>query len=153
MVLVGWLGGCALAPKIDAHGNPSTWTGRIAIAVESTPPQNWSAGFELEGGPSAGALTLFSPLGQTVAGAQWQHNGAQLVQNNTVRTFSNMAELTETLVGAALPLAPLFDWLQGTATPAEGWTVNTTGHAQGRIQAERTAPLPTVKLRLVLNQP
>jgi outer membrane lipoprotein LolB len=145
--------GCAQPPKIHSPGTPPSWSGRIAIAIDSAPVQRWNANFELEGGPSEGALRLFSPLGQTLASAQWQQTGAQLHQNNTVRAYNHMAELTETLIGTALPLEPFFDWLQGKPTPSQGWTVDTSGHAQGRIQAERLTPLPTVQLRLVLDPP
>ncbi len=148
-----WLAGCAQPPKTNDAGSHPSWAGRIAISVDSTPVQRWNASFELEGNPMQGVLRLYSPLGQTVASAQWQPSGAQLHQNNTVRAYRHMDELTETLVGAALPISSLFDWLQGKTTPAEGWAVDTSGHASGRIQAERLVPLPHVQLRVVLDPP
>lgn len=148
-----WLAGCAQPPKVNTLGASQVWTGRIAITVDSAPVQRWNAGFELQGTQNTGVLHLFSPLGQTVASAQWTPLGARLQQNNTQRDYAHMTELTETLVGAALPLDNLFDWLQGKPTPADGWTVDTSGYAKGRIQAERLTPLPAVQLRLVLDTP
>ena len=65
--------------------------------------------------------------------------------------LSDMAVLTQALTGTPLPLEALFDWLRGQATPASGWAVDLSAHAEGRLIAQRREPLPTAELRLRLH--
>jgi len=66
------LGGCATprgpAEPVAASATDS-WSGRLSLLVESVPPQQYSAGFELRGSPRSGELTLTSPFGQQLARA------------------------------------------------------------------------------------
>jgi outer membrane lipoprotein LolB len=43
----------------------------------------------------------------------------------------------------------MFDWLRGRDTRADGWEADLSRHAQGRVSARRTLPLPEAQLRLI----
>jgi outer membrane lipoprotein LolB len=64
------LGACA-APQSPGAANEESWSGRLALRLDSTPPQSFSAGFDLRGSPQAGELQLNSPLGTTLASVRW----------------------------------------------------------------------------------
>lgn len=150
---LGWvaalLAGCATPPPPPPEAAGRRWSGRLALTVHSDPPQRASALFELRGDPQAGELLLSSPLGQALAHVGWDAGGAWLQRPGAAREpYPDMAVLTETLTGAALPLAALFDWLQGRPTEAPGWARIHHDAATGRLHAQRTAPTPLVDLRL-----
>jgi len=142
------LGACATPPR-TALPHENAWNGRLAVQVASDPPQSFSAGFELQGQPGAGELQLNSPLGNTVATVVWSPTGAQLRQGDQVTRRASLDELTTELAGTALPVAALFDWLKGQATPSNGWQADLSRHAQGRVTARRLSPLPSAELRIV----
>lgn len=120
--------------------------------MHSKPPQNLSAAFELLGNAERGSLSLTSPLGTTLAEAQWTPEGAVWRTATETRQFASMDALGEQLVGTALPLAALFDWLQARPTPAQGWEADLQDLSQGRLRAQRTQPEPAAQLRIVLEQ-
>ncbi|WP_371809251.1 lipoprotein insertase outer membrane protein LolB [Aquabacterium sp. A08] len=148
---VATLSACALPPKPPTPGmaDGDAWSGRLALHIESEPAQHLSAGFELSGTPTQGELHLLSPLGQTLASAHWTPQGAWLQRGPQRRDYPDTDTLTTELTGTSLPLAPLFDWLRGQPTAVDGWTVDLTQHAQGRLRAQRQTPAPGVQLRLV----
>jgi outer membrane lipoprotein LolB len=139
------LSACASAPSKGAR----IWSGRLAVAVQDTPAQNFSASFELQGNPEAGRLTLLSALGTTLANVQWSAQGAQWQRSSEWESRPNLGELTRELLGTELPVTHLFAWLRGEFTRTEGWVVDLSRHAVGRIQAQRENPLPRVELRVV----
>lgn len=142
------LSACA-APRPPVAANEDTWSGRLALQLDSTPPQSFSAGFDLRGSPQAGELQLNSPLGTTLASVRWSPQGAELRQGDRVEQRSSLDELTTELSGTALPVAALFGWLRGDATTANGWTADLSQQPQGRITARRTTPLPSAELRVL----
>ncbi len=143
---------CATPPREAAFGE-TVWQGRLALRVDSQPPQSMSAGFELRGEARQGELALSSPLGQVLAVADWGPQGARLRQGGTERRYASIDEMTAELTGTALPLAALFAWLRGQADTPEGWEVDLSGHADGRLLARRLAPPPTAELRLRFAMP
>lgn len=145
------LAGCAIPNRQTA---PATafWAGRIGLHIQSQPPQNLSASFELQGSAECGELLLLSPLGSTLAQLNWTPQTVRLMQGTRQWTSGNLDQLTEQLTGTPLPVAALFDWLQGQATAPTGWQVDVSQWAQGRIQAERQHPAPVVQLQLVLER-
>ncbi len=148
------IAGCATpkraASTLDAD---SHWQGRIAIKVLSTPPQAFSSDFELDGRAEAGTLALLSPLGTTVAQMAWAPGMAELRHAGEVRHFDSLATLAQQATGTELPVAALFDWLRGTATPAPGWDADLSQLPQGRLQARRSADqAPAVELRILLER-
>lgn len=148
LTLVTLLTACATAPKPVQPGE-SAWSGRLALTVDSQPPQSFSAGFDLRGSPSAGELQLVSPLGNTLALVVWDRSGAELRQGGQVTRRGSLDELTTELSGTAVPVAALFGWLSGQPGDAPGWQANLTRQSEGRLTARRTEPLPTAELRVV----
>nr|WP_315465192.1 outer membrane lipoprotein LolB [uncultured Rhodoferax sp.] len=131
----------------------SQWNGRLALKVQTQPPQAFSADFELGGSPQHGLLVFFTPLGTTAARLQWAPGLATLVADGETRQFDSLAALAQQATGAELPVHALFDWLSGQATEVPGWSVDLSRLEQGRVQATRTAgELPAVDLRIVLQR-
>ena len=125
----------------------------MAIKVLSSPPQAFSADFELDGQGEAGTLALLSPLGTTVAQMQWAPGMAQLRHAGEVRKFESLSALAQQATGTELPIAALFDWLRGTATPAPGWDADLSQLPEGRLQAHRSADsAPAVELKILLER-
>jgi len=136
----------------QAGATPSIRTGRLALRVDATPPQSFSAAFELRGRAQEGELSLLTPLGSTAARLAWAPGSATLRSGNDTRSFDSLDALAESATGTALPVAALFDWLAGTATPVSGWEADLSQLDQGRLVARRVAPPPAAELRLVLDR-
>lgn len=147
------LAGCAVPVREVATLDPdSSWRGRLQVQVDSTPQKSLSAAFELHGNAERGSLTLTSPLGTTLAEAQWTPQDAVWRTATETRHFSSMGQMTEQLVGTPLPVAALFDWLHARPTTAEGWHADLQDLPQGRLRAQRTQPEPAAQLRVLLEQ-
>ena len=172
------LAGCATVPPTPSPASPASaagdrpadgtfFAGRLAVAVDvqgDAPPRAFSGSFELRGDATRGTLTLASPLGTAVAEGRWQPAEALLVTPRETRRYATLGELTRDALGEAVPLEALFDWLQGrpapgaASVPAErgflqlGWRVDTSGLADGRLQARRVAPEPAVDVRIRLDR-
>lgn len=144
------LGGCALPPPLPAEGQTTVWRGRLALRVDSEPPQSFFAAFELRGQPGTGELQLFSPLGSTLARLQWSPRSATLHNNGEIRRFDSLEALAIQATGADIPIAALFDWLVGREVQADGWTADLSRLAEGRLLARRSQPAPLSELRLIL---
>lgn len=127
------------------------WQGRLSVQIQQSPPSSMSAGFSLRGNATHGTLDLYSPLGTTLATLRWMPGAVWWLQGNQQQRFHSLDDLTEQATGAALPVASLFDWLHGQATPAPGWLVDLSGLGQGSLNATRTSPTPVVTLRLKLD--
>jgi len=143
------LAGCAVPPRKPAVDGVQSWTGRLALNVEGQASQSFSAGFDLKGAPESGELTLTNPLGGTLAVLAWAPGTATLRANGSTRQFPSLEALAQEATGAPLPVASLFDWLAGRPTAVEGWSVDVSGVADGRLHAQRTVPPPLVDLRVV----
>lgn len=147
------LAACAVPTRVSGTmDTENTWRGRLHVQVQGNPPQSLSAAFELRGDAQNGSLSLTSPLGTTLAEAQWSPQDALWRTPGETRHFATMEQMSTQLAGTALPLAALFDWLQGRPTPANGWEADLADLPQGRIRAQRLAPAPTAQLRIVLEQ-
>lgn len=133
------------------------WRGRLSLRVqadantEQKQDQSFSAAFELQGSPSQGELQFFTPLGSTAAALHWSSTGAVLQARGETREFSDLAQLITSLMGTDVPVAALFAWLDGQAQVADGWQVDLSQRAQGKIQARRTSPAPVAELRVLLD--
>lgn len=116
------LAGCAQLPKSTApSAAESRLSGRISVTVAGdvhTRGTGGAASFELFGGPDAGRLELTTPLGSLVARASWQPGRVTLQTPNEERRFDDLDGLTRELLGEAVPVAALFDWLQARPWPA-----------------------------------
>lgn len=151
-----WLAGCStpsLRSAAQSQATPAFWTGRLALHIDSTPPQNLSATFELLGSEQKGELLLLSPLGTSLGRLRWQPGQAQLDQGDQHWQGESVQELTERLTGTPLPLGALFQWLQGKTLNTAGWQVNLEQFSShGRLTAERQQPTPQAQLKLQLDR-
>lgn len=145
--------GCAYqtSDKFSFIKENSTWSGRFSLQTTAGGGRSFSAAFVLRGSPQFGELTISTPLGSTLAVATWHPGLAQLQQGYERRTFSDLDELTMALTGSVVPVASWFDWLRGEATQAEGWTVDLTQIARGRMQASGVSGAETTQIRLLLD--
>ncbi|MFT7771708.1 outer membrane lipoprotein LolB [Roseateles sp.] len=108
--------GCAQLPHTPPAGHEARLSGRISVTVAGDVHSRGTGGaasFELFGGPEAGRLELTSPLGSLVARADWQPGRVTLQTPNDERRFDDLDSLTRELLGEAVPVAALFDWLNG----------------------------------------
>ncbi|MBK6005065.1 outer membrane lipoprotein LolB [Ramlibacter ginsenosidimutans] len=145
------LAACATPPTVAPAG-VQQWNGRLALNVEGEASRSFSAGFELKGAPEQGELTLFNPLGGTLAVLDWAPGTATLRAEGKTRAFGSLDELAQQATGAPLPVASLFDWLQGKATAVAGWQADVSQVREGRLHARRTDPPPLADLRLVFER-
>ena len=150
----------AVALSLVACASPSripdlaadTWAGRLSVRVESEPVQSFAAGFDLQGNTRAGSLSLYSPLGGTLAQLTWSPGQALLRSGGKEQTFDSLDALTRHAMGAELPVAGIFSWLAGKPANPDGWTIDAQSRADGRLVARRFSPAPVVEMRLILDQ-
>lgn len=148
------LSGCAQPARqlpTDAS-NSHHWSGRMALQVQDAQQQSFSASFELQGQPESGTLLVFSPLGSTIARLQWTQSGASLQQGDQLTQSDSLPELITQMTGSDIPVAALFDWLQGKNTVVSGWQTDLSRVSEGRLRADRVSPPPEASLRIVLDQ-
>jgi outer membrane lipoprotein LolB len=143
---------CAQPPRLPSEPDSARtqWTGRLALRIASDPVQSFHAAFDLRGNAAAGELSLFSPLGSTLARMSWAPGQAQLRWNGQQRDFESIGVLTREATGTELPIASLFEWLAGRDSRVEGWLADLSALADGKLVAERNLPAPAVQLRLVI---
>jgi outer membrane lipoprotein LolB len=146
------LAGCAVPPRTPAAPGVQVWTGRLALNVDGQAAQSFSAGFELKGAPEDGELSLFNPLGGTIALLSWTPGTATLRANGSTRQFPSLEALAQEATGAPLPVAALFDWLGGKPTAISGWQADVSQVAEGRLRARRTDPPPPADLRVLFDR-
>lgn len=148
------LAGCAQPPRLApaTDGQVQTyWRGRLALRVDSSPePSSFFASFELSGQAPRGELLLSSPLGTTLAQLRWSPQQALLRNNGETRAFDTIDALAIEATGTAIPIAALFEWLQGRPAAADGWQADLTQLDSGRLVARRRQPAPAAELRLIL---
>jgi outer membrane lipoprotein LolB len=161
LLLSALLAACATPPVAPAL---DSLNGRLALRVqahEGTPARSFAAPFELQGNARVGQFSLFTPLGTTAARADWRPGHAVLSNENGQSAYPDLDSLAADMLGQALPMAALLDWLRGrpwagaphTATEAGfeqlGWQIDTRARAEGRVEARRAAlPVVTVSIRL-----
>jgi outer membrane lipoprotein LolB len=153
------MAGCASPPKPVSTAEVPAWSGRLSIKIDATDTvtaQQTSAGFTLTGSATAGQLDLFTPLGGKAAEVTWGAGFATITDGKLGRRFPDLETAIESVTGANVPIANLFDWLQGKQNKAleasMGWEADLTRLADGRIVATRLQPLPRIELRVVLEQ-
>lgn len=157
-VLALLLGACATV----APPPPQGWSGKLGYRIDATPSQRAQAGsalFELSGTATAGQLRLTSPLGTLLADAQWSALGVSLKTERGEQAYASLDELGlalgEALQGPPLPLAALFEWLQGRPSAQGAHAPVEGGFTQFGWRVEHRPPLLLLQqsgmsLRLVL---
>lgn len=146
---VAMLSACA-TPQRAALPGEEIWSGRMAMTVQSDPPQSFSASFDLRGSPAAGELQLTTPLGTSLATVVWSPGSAELRQGGQITRRGSLDELTAELSGTPVPVTALFGWLRGRSTDVPGWQADLARQPEGRIFARRLTPLPAAELRVVV---
>ena len=141
------LAACA-SPRVHVPGQAS-WSGRLAVQVESTPPQSFSAGFDLSGSPEVGELLLSTPLGTALATVRWSPGRAELQQGQQIIRRTSLDELSAEVGGTVLPVTALFAWLRGQTQAVHGWEADLSQQPEGRVRARRLTPAPAAELRIV----
>ncbi|MCU7372171.1 outer membrane lipoprotein LolB [Paucibacter sp. O1-1] len=135
-------------------------SGRLSVLVEGG--EGGNAAFELRGSPSAGQLELSTPLGSLLARALWSRSEVRLQTPKEERRFDDLDALSRELLGEAIPVAALFDWLRGRPWPGAasetlagggfsqlGWQVDLSRFDTGLVLAKRqAAPAVTLRARL-----
>ena len=148
------IAGCAHT-KSPSHINDAEkklWTGRLSLQIQTDPPQAFFAGFELNGNPTRGELSLTSPVGNVLGIMRWSPDQAVLESGSDVKRFASVDALLAQTTGAAIPVAALFDWLKGVNTQLSGWSADLSRLDLGRIVATRDEPAPSARLRIVLDR-
>lgn len=87
-----------------------------------------------------------------MANATWTGDGATVVRGHQSQAFDNLNEMTASLTGSVLPIAALFDWLNGQPVSAQGWEADLSRLPEGRLVATRVVPLPSAVLRVILDR-
>ena len=168
--LVAALAGCASVGEPAAPG-ADVLAGRLSVRVEGTdgaPARSLSAGFELRGDAERGSLNLATPFGTVLAQARWSPQQVLLVTPQGQTSYADLPALTRELLGEALPLAALFDWLRGRPWPGagsqatqppdkpgfaqRGWQVTLARFDEGLIEVRRSEP-PVVLVRALMERP
>lgn len=149
LVTVALLSACATPQRVAVPGE-EFWSGRLAMTVQSDPPQSFSASFDLRGTPATGELQLTTPLGTSLATVMWSPGSAELRQGGQITRRGSLDELTAELSGTPVPVAALFDWLRGRTGDVPGWQADLARQPEGRITARRLSPPPTAELRVVV---
>lgn len=157
------------------------WEGRLSLklgAFGSDPSSGSQMAFELDVKDDHGTLALATPLGTRMAVVRWQAPAAagavqaQLETSEGTQGFASLEELTQQLLGEALPLQAMLHWLQGHPAPdlpfeapaghgasapgtflQAGWRVDASELSHGRLNAQReqTPTHRSVTLRLRLD--
>lgn len=129
------------------------WQGKLALRIdESAGAKSYAANFELIGSARRGELLLTGPLGTTVARLSWRPGQAVLQRSGDAEVFDDLDALAARATGTPLPVAALFEWLQGHPMVAQGWQADLTQLGDGRLRAHRDLPPPQADLQLVLER-
>lgn len=145
----GVLAACASAPR---ERPARFWSGRLGLQVQGDKPQDLFAGFELQGSPEQGELSLLSPIGLLLARLSWRPGQALLEQGEQRWQDTSVDALAQRLAHTAVPIAALFDWLEGRPNASAGWSVDLSDWSQGRILAQRQTTAPAARLRIVVER-
>jgi outer membrane lipoprotein LolB len=145
-------------------------SGRLSIQVDASPGQpanRFAAAFDLTGTAEQGQLQLNSPLGVTMASAQWSSGEAVLITPDSERRFPDLEALSREALGESLPLRALPDWLKGRPWPGApsqaltsnmpgfdqlDWRIDLSRFSEGWVSADRRSA-PVVALRVRLDTP
>ncbi len=154
LIALFFIAGCASGIRSTESFNAeeAIWQGRLAVRVSGDSPQSFSAQFALQGNSERGILSLYTPLGSTVAQVQWSDRGAFLTGEGEPRHFETVGALTQTLTGAELPIGALFAWLQSGRIEAAGWQVERADREAGVLVAHQQNARNSVDLKLLLER-
>ena len=127
------LAGCAGPARIAGEGAAFERTGRFAVNISEAglAPEAVQGGFAWRDTGQRLLIDLINPLGSTLARVTVDASGALLEQaDGTTERASDADALLAKVVGVALPVSNLRDWLQGR--PGAGGTQAMERDEQGR---------------------
>jgi outer membrane lipoprotein LolB len=140
--------------KHTALAQTGNWEGRLNLKTLTKPPEQFSANFTLQGTAALGELTIYTPIGTTLAVASWNADGAVLEEGSQKQKFASMETLTKHVTGASLPLTSLMSWLNSDGENIPGWEIRSENQPGGRrLFAKRVSPMPQLQLTLILDPP
>jgi outer membrane lipoprotein LolB len=160
-------------PPLPGH----LWAGKLGVRTDAAPDQparSMSGQFELSGSASSGQLVLTSPIGTTIARARWSDpvgtqgtpSKIELEADGGTTHYATLEDMMQHAIGDQLPLAAMFDWLDGRPFPDApvrrgadgssfdqlGWHVDLSQLAGNRlIDAQRPQPAPVLHVRVKLD--
>jgi outer membrane lipoprotein LolB len=137
----------------------------MSVQIDGTaeePARSVVAAFELTGNAERGRLDLITPIGVTLARASWQPGAVSVETPQGKSQHASLADMSRQVLGEALPVAAMFDWLRGRPWPGAGsvaappdepvgfhqlgWAVDLSRFEQSRIAARRSEPPAVVVL-------
>lgn len=159
---------CATRQPVVAGPGQQAYSGRMSVRIAAGGSQGERAVtlvFDLRGQPQVGTVEFSTPLGTIVAQARWSPSEVVLTTPQGEQAFADLDSLSRKTLGEVLPLAALFDWLQGRPSPAApsraeaggrafsqlGWRVDVSELSQARLSAQR-AQAPAVQVRVLLDR-
>lgn len=122
------LGACSTAPSMKAAAPSAPYyevislSGRLSVSYQQQgKAQSLQGKFTWDQTATTTHISLFTPLGQTIAQIVIEPNQAMLQQTGeTLRIANDVSTLTSDTLGWPLPVAGLKEWLQGFYTTALG---------------------------------
>ncbi len=170
VVVAAVLTGCAgMKPQaVSPEIAQQRINGKLSVQVQEgqDPDQRkgGSGSFELLGNAATGQFELSTPLGGLIARASWNGSEVLLATPQGSRNFADLDSLSREMLGETIPVAALFDWLQGRAwsgAPSTalkdgfeqlGWRIDLSRYGDGIITATRSyAPVVTLRARIERN--
>lgn len=130
------LAACATPGRIGGEGPAFERTGRFAVNVTdvTAAPEAVQGGFSWRDTGRRLQIDLFNPLGSTLARVTVDPSGAVLEQADGAREHAPNADaLLARVMGTALPVAGLRDWLHGRTGP--GPVQSPQRDAEGRLMS------------------
>ena len=124
----------------------------MALKVMASPPQAFSADFELQGNAQTGSLVLSTALGSTLASMRWDGASATLQTHGAPQQFDSLAALLRHATGTEIPVSSLFVWLQGQAATTADWEADLSQLNDGRLTARRTTAQEPAELKIILDR-
>ena len=130
------------------------FSGRLSLRVHQPRTGATDGGtllFEFDGSPEAGTLVLQTVIGTAVATARWNAQGAEIVTAQGRQTGPRLDDVAGALLGQALPLAAILQWVRAEPWPLAphrmrtagfdqlGWSISLEAWHEGVVTAHRSA--------------
>jgi len=130
------IAGCATPTRIGGDEAAFERTGRFAVTVSEAgaPTEAVQGGFAWRDAGGRLRIDLVNPLGSTLAQITVQSSAAMLEKaDGTIERAPDADTLMAQVVGVALPVADLRDWLHGRPGPGPVYAVQRD--AEGRLES------------------